>query len=129
MMNPILVYASIAVATAGFAGGWAVRSWKADAALSKSYERLIAEKDRMQTKVDAASAKYEELLAANEPARIETRNTIREIYKDVEVPSQCAAAPALVGVLEGVRQRANAATTGQLSAKLPTAPKAPGAAD
>jgi hypothetical protein len=120
MMNPILVYASIAVATAGFAGGWAVRSWKADAELKASYERLIAEKDRMQTKVDAASAKYEETRANLEPGKIETRNTIREIYRDVEVPAQCAAPVATVGVLQSARDRANAAAAGQSGPTVPS---------
>lgn len=117
-MNPILAYASIAVAVAGFAGGWAVRDWKADAEALKAVERLIAEKDRMQTKVDAASAKYEKMRADLEPGKIETRNTIREIYRDVEVPAECAAAPDVVGVLETARGRANAAATGQSGAAL-----------
>jgi hypothetical protein len=119
MMNPILVYASIAVATAGFAGGWAVRSWKADAELKASYERLIEEKDRMQTRVDAASAKYEAARAELEPGKIETRNTIREIYRNVEVPAECAAPAVTVGVLQSARDRANAAAAGKPSAALP----------
>lgn len=119
MMNPIFVYASIAAVTAGFAGGWAVRSWKADADVKASYERLISEKDLMQTKVDAASAKYEAERAALEPGKIETRNTIREIYRDVEVPAECAAPAATVGVLGVARNRANAAASGQPIATVP----------
>lgn len=118
MMNPILVYASIAVAMAGFAGGWAVRSWKADAELKASYERLISEKDRMQTKVDAASAKYEDMRANLEPSKIETRNTIKEIYRNVEVPAQCAAPADTVGVLQSARDAANAAAAGQFGATV-----------
>lgn len=121
MMNPILVYASIAVATAGFAGGWVVRDWKADADAKASFERLITAKDQMQTKVDAASAKYEAARAALEPGKIESRNTIREIYRDVKVPAECAAPAALVGVLETARDRANAAASGQSGAAVPAA--------
>jgi len=124
MMNPILVYASIAVATAGFAGGWAVRGWKAEAEVKASYERLIEEKDRMQTKMDATSAKYEDARAALEPAKIETRNTIREIYRNVEVSAECAAPAVTVGVLQSARSRANAAASGQFGSTVP-----PSAAD
>lgn len=124
-MNPMLAYASIAVALAGFAGGWVVRDWKADAEALKAVERLIAEKDRMQTKVDAASAKYEEMRANLEPGKIETRNTIREIYRDVEVPAQCAAPADTVGVLQSARDAANAAASGQSGAALPKSPSRP----
>ena len=52
------------------------------------------------------------------------RNTIRETYREIHVPSDCAVAPAAVGVLENSVRRANAAAAGEPVAALPSAPAA-----
>ena len=63
--------------------------------------------------VNAPSENLERLLASLRPQAIESRNTIREVYRDVEVPTDCAVPAAGVGVLEATRLRANAATSGE----------------
>lgn len=50
------------------------------------------------------------------------RETIREIYRERQVPAECAADPAAVRVLSEDVKRANAAATGQSVSTLPDAP-------
>jgi len=112
-MNPLMLYASIAVMLAGFASGWAVRDWKADAdalAALQAAERLRVE---MQNRADSKSDEYERLRAGLEPSRVEVRNNIREIYRNVEVPAECAADDAAVGLLDATRRNANASASGE----------------
>lgn len=118
MINPLVLYGSIGALLVGFGAGWSVRDWKADADQLKQVERA----NRAEKAAIAAALKpsqdLEQTLAALRPAQIETRNTIREVYRDVKVPSECAVPPAGVSLLEAARQRANASTTGEPSPEL-----------
>lgn len=118
MINPLVLYGSIGALLVGFGAGWSVRDWKADADQLKQVERA----NRAEKAAIAAALKpsqdLEQTLAALRPAQIETRNTIREVYRDVKVPSECAVPPAGVSLLEAARQRANASATGEPSPEL-----------
>lgn len=70
--------------------------------------------DRIQKTLDQVSSDYEALKA--DRARIgETRTqTIREIYRDVQIDPGCAPPPAVVSVLDSAIADANAATSRKL---------------
>jgi hypothetical protein len=112
MLIPLWAKASLAAAALiGTAGAtWQVQEWRhtakqADAlrAQQKAFERQLA-------KANEIAAEYE---AERETARVEyiTREgQVREIFREVEVPSNCAAPPAVRGVLSEAVTSANSAT-------------------
>jgi hypothetical protein len=110
---PMLAGGAAIALAAGFLGGWTVRDWKAEAAQELAFDALLNTKDRMQDKVDAKAGQFEALRQSIEPQRAEIRNTIREVYRDVPIPADCALRPDALRVLENARQRANAATAGE----------------
>ena len=120
MTNPLMFYASIAAAIAGFASGWAVRDWKADADQLKTLQQTEIMREKMQARTDSLAAKYEQWRADLEPGKIESRNTIREIYRDVKVPAECAAPAGITSLLNAATDKANAAATGQPNSAVPT---------
>lgn len=113
MQIPLIAYASAGCLAVGVLGGWTVRDWKADAdalAAVRKAERIQA---AMQKRIDDQATEFEAFRATIEPARIESRNTIREIFRDVPVPENCAPPPAAVSLLDNLVVRANAAASGQ----------------
>jgi len=114
LFKSIGLYASVAALLIGLFAGWSVRDWKADSDTLKAVERGQKQEDAMNRVVNMASEKFEQFRAVAEPGAIERRDTIREIYRDVKVPVECAAPAELVLLLADARQRANAAASGQL---------------
>lgn len=119
-MIPLWGYIAAGSALAGAVGGWAVRDAFADSAALRAANRLIAEKDQMQGKIDRQAAGFEAFRQSIDPVRTEAINTIREVYRNVPVPADCALRPDALLVLEAARQRANAATTGKSGEPVPT---------
>lgn len=113
MINPLVFYGAGGALLVGLFAGWSIRDWKADADTLAAYERADKLRDEMQAKIDAGSVKYEDWRSVATERSIETRNTIREIYRDVEVPADCAPPAAAASVLQERVGAANAATTGQ----------------
>ncbi|KKC24840.1 hypothetical protein [Sphingomonas sp. SRS2] len=119
----ILAIGAGVVLLAGLLGGWTVRDWKADADALKAVEARDALRERMQGKVDAGAARYEQARAEAEPATVETRNTIREIYRDgPPIPAECSVPDAVAVMLDAARIRANGAAAGQSGAAMPRPP-------
>ena len=104
----------------GLVSGWVVRDWKADADLLKEKDRTEQVRAQMQANNDALSSEYEDLRANLEPGKVETRNTFREIYRDVKVPTECAAPDATIRVLDDIRLRVSALASGEPSEELPS---------
>lgn len=127
MLNPVVFYSALAALLLGLASGWTARDWKADSDQLATVERAHKAELKAATVVDKSAVDFEKLLADLRPHEIETRNTIREVYRDVEVPAACAVPAAAVVLLDDARQRANAAATGEPSPDLQRAPAAPGA--
>ncbi len=118
-MTPLLLYVSIAAVVVGSAGGWVVRDWKADSdslAMQVKNEKIV---EQLRAKVDSNATAYEDMRSTIEPNRVETRNTIREIYRNVEVPTVCAPPESVTSLLNAARLRANSAATGEPSGELP----------
>ena len=113
MQVPVIAYIVAGCVVAGVLGGWTVRDWKADAdalAAVRKTERIQAQ---MQAKIDAKATEFEAFRATIEPARVESRNTIREIFRDVPVRADCAPPAGAVSLLDGLVARANSASSGQ----------------
>lgn len=115
----ILAIGAAGAVLAGFLGGWTVRDWKADAAAGKAATALIAEKDRTAGIVARHAGDFEAFRQSLEPARTESTNTIREVYRNVPVPADCAVRPDAASVLENARLRANAAASGRSGEPMP----------
>lgn len=114
MIPPQLLAAGAGIALlAGFAGGWTVRDWKADSAALKVAQAAEKEREAMQGRIDAQAGQFEAFRQSIEPQRAQDRTTIKEVYRNVEVPADCALRPDALGVLSAALQRANAATTGK----------------
>ena len=121
MINPLVLYTAGGALLIGALGGWTVRDWKADSDQLAAVERANEAEKAAIAAVYKPSEGYEQVLADLRPREIETRNTIRDVYRDVEVPADCAVPPAGVGVLDNARLRANAAATGEPSPDVPSA--------
>lgn len=115
MINPLVLYTAGGALLVGALGGWTVRDWKADSDQLAVVERANKAEKATIAAVNRPSSEYEQVLADLRPREIQTRNTIREVYRDVKVPTDCAVPTAAVGVLDDARLRANAAASGELS--------------
>lgn len=120
-MIPIWAYAAAGSLLAGTIAGWVVRDWKADADALAGVVAIQEAQTKMAGKIDANSGKLETFLASNQAAAIETRTTLREVYRDVQVPADCAVPDSAAVVLEAARSRANAAASGKLGEAVPPA--------
>lgn len=113
MINPMVLYAGAGALLIGLATGWSVRDWKADADALRAVEAANKAQKAAVAAVDTSSAQFETVVAKLQPLEIETRNTIREVYRNVEVPADCAVPAAGVRLLDDARLNANAAASGQ----------------
>ena len=106
----------------GVLGGWTVRDWKADSDKLEAEERSIAQYKALTDELAAQSLSYEYLAQGLRAGERQGRDTIREVYRNVEVPASCAVPDAGVSVLNNALARTNAATAGQPVGELPDAP-------
>ena len=118
MINPLVLYTAGGALLVGALGGWTARDWKADSDQLAAIERANAAEKAAIAAVYKPSDAYEQVMADLRPREVQTRNTIREVYRDVEVPADCAVPDAGVGVLDDARVRANAAATGEPSSDV-----------
>lgn len=122
MTFPLMGYIGGGALLAGVLAGWTVRDWKADSDEAKAKEQAFTQYRALTETLADQSLAYEVLAQSLRAGERADRETIREIYRDKIVPSECAADPAVVGVLNNALDRANAATTGELVGPLPDAP-------
>lgn len=129
MINPVALYAGAGALLIGLAAGWSVRDWKADADALRAVEAANRAQQGAVAAVDTSSTKFETVVAKLQPLEIETRNTIREVYRNVEVPADCAVPAAGVRLLDDARLDANAAATGEPLATVRSTTEGSRAAD
>ena len=110
----------------GLGGGYKLRDYQAAAAELKSQTAIAKAKEEAEAKMSAIAAEYEEFRNNALEQRGRDTQTIREIYRDVEVSPDCAPLPAAVGVLNAAIDRANAETGGQSSGTVPKDSRATG---
>lgn len=123
-LNPVMIYGGLALTVIAFGAGWQVREWRCEAAQTAALEAAAKNRDKAEDAVGVTAAEYEVDRASVATQAARERVIVQEIYRDVEVPSDCAVDPAAVGVLERARERANAATAGELGATVPDDPAA-----
>lgn len=113
MINPVALYAGLGALLIGAAAGWSVRDWKADADALRAVEAANAAQKAAIAAVGKPSERFESTVTQLRPLEIETRNTIREVYRNVEVPTDCAVPAAGVRLLDDARINTNAAAAGE----------------
>lgn len=118
------IYGVGAAALIGSLAGWTVRDWKADSDELALERKADAIQEKRSAEAFEAARTVLDLTRQIREARQTNTNTIREIYRDVEVPSQCAVPDAAVGVLTQSVRRANAAAAGGAGGSLPGAERA-----
>lgn len=116
---PYRAYAIGAAIVASAYSGWKVRDWQCDAAMAKAERAAAVNADKMRDNIASSSFAYEELASEIASRHTDGFNTIREIYRDVKVPSDCALPDSAVGLLNSRIGIANAAASGKPSAAMP----------
>ena len=98
---------------AGFGTAWQVQQWRWQAHEAKELRAQERAFQRQLEQQQQESVRYE---AERDAARVASRDrqeTIREIYRDREVPGACAAPDSVRSVLEDAVDGANAAASGK----------------
>jgi bacterioferritin-associated ferredoxin len=116
---PWVIYVALGMIVAAAYTGWSVRGWRCDAAKTTALVKAAKTTDRMARVVSDTAVKYEtqkEISYATREVRI---NTIREVYRDVPVATDCAPLPAAQRLLADAVASANAAASGQSGSELP----------
>jgi hypothetical protein len=106
----------------GALAGWTVRDWKADSEALKAEKRAQAEYVAVVQALADQSLAYETLAQSLRTSERRDRETIREIYRNVEIPAECAVPDAAVSLLNNAIDRANAAASGQPVSAVPASP-------
>jgi hypothetical protein len=109
MIVPPWVYPASAAAllAIGFVGGWKVQSWRCDAEKLEAVQRAIKRAEEARNKVHEESKSYEQTRETGRREAAEREGTIRTIYRDVQVPGECAAPDSVRGLLDGAVRAAN----------------------
>jgi hypothetical protein len=119
---PLWAYAGAGALLTGAMAGWTVRDWKADSDALKAEEQAFTQYKAFTETLADQSLRYETLAQSLRAGERRDRETIREIYRDTQVPADCAVPAAGVRVLSEAVARANAAASGKPSGTLPDAP-------
>ncbi len=121
-MIPIWGYIGIGAALTGALGGWTVRDWKADSDQLEAENKAQAEYVAVVQSLADQSLQLEYTQQQIRASERTDRETIREVYRNVQVPSNCAVPDAAVSVLNSAVGRANASASGELGGKVSRAP-------
>jgi hypothetical protein len=108
---PYVLGALVAVFVLGCLNGYAIRDGSAKAAAVKAYKAQIAVQERLNNVSTLYEAERERASRVN----TERTNTVREIYRDVTVPAECALPDVSYGLLvDSVRDYNAAAESGDV---------------
>lgn len=118
MISPIMLYTAGGSVLLGLALGWTVRDWKADSDALDAVKASHKAQIELLDVVAEPSADLENTIANLRTTETETRNTIKEVYRNVEVPANCAVPADAVRVLVDAVRDANAAAAGELGARV-----------
>lgn len=118
-MMPLAGYIGGVALLVGVLGGWTVRDWKADSDEAEAKEQAFAQYTALTETLADQSLAYEVLAQSLRAGERRDRETVREIYRDKIVPSDCAVPDAAIGVLSEAVNRANSAAAGQPSRPMP----------
>lgn len=121
-MIPLWGYAAggVLLSVVAFGAGWQVREWRCESAELKAVNAAVKRGRAQQELIHLQADNYEQEKA---DAVIQTNTHERElrtIYRDVKVPTECAAPVVAVRVLERAVADANARARGEPGATVPT---------
>lgn len=122
MTFPIWGYIGAGSLLAGALAGWTVRDWKADSDALEASEKAQNEYLGAVQMLADQSLAYEALAQSLRSQERVDRETIRETFRNVPVPANCAAPAAVGSLLDNAVKRANAAASGQSGSEVPPAP-------
>jgi hypothetical protein len=116
MPNPALLYVAGGALLLGAAGGYKVRDWRCDAALTKALEQAVRQQQEMQDEVDTQAESYENARAETYGVGAAVVREVRTIYREVPTASPtCEPDPRVVGLLQERLVSANASASGEPS--------------
>ena len=122
MTVPLWAYSAAGALLTGALAGWTVRDWKAD---SDTLEATEAEWTQYKAFTETLADQSLQLEYTQQKLRYgerRDRETIREIYRNVQVSADCAVPDAAVSLLNNAIGRANAAAAGEPSGEVSRAP-------
>lgn len=119
---PYILGALVAVFILGCVNGYVVRDGSAKAAAVKAYKAQIA----VQERLNEVSTLYEAERERASRVATERTNTVREYYKNVYVPAECAVDDGVFGLLVGAVRDANVAAESGEGLPTPAAAGTPG---
>jgi hypothetical protein len=129
MINPLFLYGAGAAFLVGAFSGWSVRDWKADADTHAAFVRADQLREKMQAQIDASSSGYENWRVGARERSMHSRNALKELYRDVEVPIACDVPPDARRLLEERIAGVNADASGEPRANMSESAKPARAVD
>lgn len=114
------IAAALALAAA-FGAGFKVASWRCDAAKLKAVKEAIKQHDRQRAQVHKEASDYENDREQGRVEAADREGQIRTVFRDREVPGDCAAPEPVRSVLDDAIRSANARARGEPGAGLPAA--------
>ena len=122
MTVPLWAYSAAAALLTGALAGWTVRDWKADSDTLEAENKAHAQFVAMSQALADQSLQLEYTQQKLRDGERRDRETIREIYRNVQVSADCAVPDAAVSLLNNAIGRANAAAAGEPSGEVSRAP-------
>lgn len=102
-----------------FGAGWAVRGWKADSDELEQVTMTQMAIDMQRRVGDAAAVGFELARADLDRQSYETQTVIRETYREIPVPAECAVPGAVADSLRAAVEGANRAAAGVAAPAVP----------
>jgi hypothetical protein len=125
MTLPLSAYIGGGALLVGVLAGWTARDWKADSDALEAKENAFEQYQAFTETLADQSLAYEVLAQSLRAGERADRETIREVYRDIKVPVECAVPAGAVGVLNNAVKRANSAASGEPVSALPAPSPAP----
>lgn len=123
-----LIAGAVGLALA-FGGGYTVRGWKADSEKLEEVSLTQAAIDIQRKLYDTAALGYEDTRAALDRQAYDTQTIIRETFREIPVPAECAVPDAVADSLRASVEATNRAASGQPPGEMPAAAPAANPAD
>jgi hypothetical protein len=116
---PYRILAGVVVLALAFGAGWAVRGWKADSDELEQVTMTQLAIDLQRRVADAAAVGFELARVDLDRQSYETQTVIRETYREIPVPAECAVPGAVADSLREAVEGANRAAAGVAAPAVP----------
>lgn len=116
---PYRILAGVAALALAFGAGWAVRGWKADSDELERANVVQQAIDQGRRLADAAAVGFELARVDLDRQSYETQTIIRETYREIPVPAECAVPGPVADSLRTAVEGANRAAAGVAAPAVP----------